>query len=173
MNLIRKYKEETEPLFRKVEAIRIPLAKHEIAGKEKLLAEAPGLGGVNKMTGSMYWRIVLSEREVTIIERRTLADRFLNVLSWFEEEEAALLLAKEQSVCAMNKGQRAKVTAAVETTKKTAPRPLDEILRTKGRGGRRNKHRAGEKNSKEPVLAPKGEWPLKDSLMIVPVSPKK
>src|SRR5262245_64522419 len=96
MNAIRKYKEKTELLFREVEAIRMPLAKHEVAGQEKLLAEAPGFGGVNKLTGSMYWHIALSEIEVTIIERRTLADQFLNILSWFEEEEAALLLEEEQ-----------------------------------------------------------------------------
>ena len=94
MTAIRNYKTQTEDLFREVEAIRMPLAKHEMAGKERLFAEAPGFGGVNKLTGSMYWQIVLSENTVTIIERRELADQFMGILSWHEEEEAALALAK-------------------------------------------------------------------------------
>jgi hypothetical protein len=84
---IRNYKASTDDLFREVEAIRMPLAKHEVVGKEKLFAEAPGYGGVNKLTGSMYWQIVLGENLVTIIERRALADRFLGIMSIYEEEE--------------------------------------------------------------------------------------
>jgi hypothetical protein len=199
MNTIRKYKEETEPLFREVEAIRMPLAKHEIAGNEKLLAEAPGFGGVSKLTGSMYWQIPLSENEVTIIERRTLADKFLN-MSWFEEEEAALLLAEKQEVRTTNKRRRRrrrprkKAAAAVEMSEATATEPLDEFIRTdketthdqqpangvsprrRGRRGgirnKRKKQRAAEESRPEPVIAPKGEWPWKDSLMVVPPEPR-
>jgi hypothetical protein len=85
---IREYKAKTDDLFREVEAIRIALAKHEVAGKEKLFAEAPGYGGVNKLTGSMYWQIVLAEDVVTIIERRELANKFLGIVSMNEEGEA-------------------------------------------------------------------------------------
>jgi hypothetical protein len=148
INAIRRYKENTEPLFREVEAIRMPLAKHEVAGKEKLFAEAPGFGGVNKLTGSMYWQIVLSENEVTIIERRTLADRFLNILSWFEEEEAALLLAEKQKVRTKKKRRRRRrheKAAAVVMSEATAP---------------------------ERVVAPKGAWPWKESLVVVPSEPR-
>jgi len=94
MTTIRDYKARTEDLFREVEAIRMPLAKHEMVGKERLFAEAPGFGGINKLTGSMYWQIVLSESTVTIVERRELADKFMGILSWHEEEEAALHLAQ-------------------------------------------------------------------------------
>jgi len=56
----------------------MPLAKHEIAGTKgaKLLAEAPGYGRVDTMTGSMYWQIVLTDGTVDVINRHSLADRF-------------------------------------------------------------------------------------------------
>src|SRR4051794_38954146 len=81
MKSIRDYRDATDELFRDVEAIRMPLAKHEIAGtnKVKLIAEAPGYGRVSYFTGSMYWQIVLADNTVTVIERRRLADKFLNL----------------------------------------------------------------------------------------------
>jgi hypothetical protein len=81
INSIRDYRDATDELFRDVEAIRMSLAKHEIAGtnKEKLIAEAPGYGRVSYFTGSMYWQIVLTDNTVTVVERRRLANKFLNL----------------------------------------------------------------------------------------------
>jgi hypothetical protein len=87
ISAIRNYKAQTDDLFREVEVIRMPLAKHEVAGKEKLFAEAPGYGGVNNLTGSMYWQIVVGDDTVTIIERRALANKFLGIMSIYEEGE--------------------------------------------------------------------------------------
>jgi co-chaperonin GroES (HSP10) len=73
---IREYRESIKGLFHDVEAIRIPLAKHEIAGNKNLIAEAPGYGRVDLLTGSMYWQIALSNGTVDVINRHSLADRF-------------------------------------------------------------------------------------------------
>lgn len=89
---IRDYWDATEDLFRDVEAIRMPLAKHEIAGtnKEKLIAEAPGYGRVSYFTGSMYWQIALTDNTVTVVERRRLANKFLNLKDEDDIDEDAV-----------------------------------------------------------------------------------
>lgn len=79
---IRDYREEIKHLFRDVEAIRLPLAKHEIAGtkNERFFAEAPGYGRVDTMTGSMYWQINPAEDGyVDLINRHKLADAFMSM----------------------------------------------------------------------------------------------
>jgi hypothetical protein len=230
MAAIRGYKESTEPLFRDVEAIRMPLAKHEVAGKEKLFAEAPGFGGVNKLTGSMYWQIVLAEDQVTIIERRRLADKFLGIKGEYEPEEEAEAgtekkessglseddrrwldqmfgpegPAKKQIAGTKRRRRREKsVQKPPNAVEAKGPPELDvegedinEFFRTayetaaehdlqpakkvgrkrkRRRGGRRNeqkKESASEVSPPERVVAPKGEWPWKDSLMVVPPEPR-
>jgi hypothetical protein len=158
MTALRNYKTKTEDLFREVEAIRMPLAKHEMVGKEKLFAEAPGFGGINKLTGSMYWQIVLSENSVTIIERRELADKFLGILSWHEEEDAALSLAEKNKKRVgrrrRRRGRKKKEAPsaeqnAVDPSIPSETEPVQEIaengdsphrrLRRGRRGGRRNR----------------------------------
>jgi hypothetical protein len=78
---IREYRDEIKHLFRSVEAIRLPLAKHEMAGSksEKFMAEAPGYGRVDTQTGSMYWQINLPDGYVDVINRHNLADGFMSM----------------------------------------------------------------------------------------------
>jgi hypothetical protein len=78
---IREYRDEIKHLFRDVEAIRLPLAKHEMAGSknEQFMAEAPGYGRVDTMTGSMYWQINLEDGYVDVINRHKLADAFMSM----------------------------------------------------------------------------------------------
>ena len=54
------------------------LAKLEIAGTkgQKFIAEAPGYGRVDTLTGSIYWQIVLTDGTVDVINLHSLADRF-------------------------------------------------------------------------------------------------
>jgi hypothetical protein len=90
---IRDYRESIKQLFRDVEAIRMPLAKHEIAGTKgpKFMAEAPGYGRVDTFTGSMYWQIVLTDGTVDVINRHSLADRFFGT----EKPKESALFADE------------------------------------------------------------------------------
>jgi hypothetical protein len=78
---IREYRDEIKHLFRHVEAIRLPLAKHEMAGSknERFMAEAPGYGRVDTLTGSMYWQINLGDGYVDVINRHKLADAFMSM----------------------------------------------------------------------------------------------
>jgi len=78
---VRAYFDETDGLFRSAEALRVTLAKHEVpkTGKYRLLAEAPGYGRVDQLTGSMYWFFNLKDGTVDRVDRRTLANDFLYV----------------------------------------------------------------------------------------------
>ncbi|MGD9656914.1 MAG: hypothetical protein AB7U61_04615 [Methylocystis sp.] len=65
----------THVLFGQLEFLRVALAKHQVSGKEKQLARAPGVGRVDMWTGSMSYelskgRIILGE-----LKRRDVADR--------------------------------------------------------------------------------------------------
>ena len=66
-------KNSSEPLFRKLEALRMSLAKHEIPGKQGSTALAPGYGRIDMTTGSIYWQVALSVTEIDIVSRKTLS----------------------------------------------------------------------------------------------------
>jgi hypothetical protein len=78
---VKAYYAETEGMFRNVEALRITLAKHEVpkTGKAQLLAEAPGYGRVDQLTGSMYWFFNLKDGTVDKVDRRLIANDFMHV----------------------------------------------------------------------------------------------
>jgi hypothetical protein len=78
---VKEYRNEVKHLFRDVEAIRLPLAKHEMAGtkSERFMAEAPGYGRVDTFSGSMYWQINLADGYVDVINRHKLADAFMSM----------------------------------------------------------------------------------------------
>lgn len=65
--------DNSELLFRRLEALRMTLAKHEIP-KSAAYAMAPGYGRIDMLTGSISWQVLLGEDEVDIISRRELAD---------------------------------------------------------------------------------------------------
>jgi hypothetical protein len=71
---LRKAVDRTEQLFRRIEALRISLAKHEMPGVKGSYAMAPGYGRIDMRTGSFYWQVVLRGDEVDIISRRSVAD---------------------------------------------------------------------------------------------------
>ena len=66
--------DQTETLFRRIEALRISLAKHEVPKSKGAFAMAPGYGRIDMSTGSIYWQIVLQGNQVDLVSRRTLAD---------------------------------------------------------------------------------------------------
>ena len=68
-----------EPVFRRVESLRITLAKHEIPKANGLVAFAPGYGRIDYLTGSIYWQIDLKDNTVDVINRRAVADELRRV----------------------------------------------------------------------------------------------
>ena len=66
--------DEIEPIFRRIEALRVTLAKHEIPKSKGLVAFAPGYGRIDYLTGSIYWQIDLKDDVVDVINRRSIAD---------------------------------------------------------------------------------------------------
>lgn len=79
VNGIRDYVKKTEELFNDVSLVRMSLAKHEIMDKNGFAAEAPGYGRMSYDTGAIYWQVVLKDENVTIVNRRRVADAFLGI----------------------------------------------------------------------------------------------
>jgi len=63
-----------EPLFRRIEALRMNLAKHEVPKMKGVPALAPGYGRIDLMSGSIQWQVDLGENVVDLISRRDIAD---------------------------------------------------------------------------------------------------
>lgn len=63
----------SEILFRRLATLRVTLAKHEIP-QDGGYALAPGYGRIDQSTGSIYWEVLLRNREVDILSRREIAN---------------------------------------------------------------------------------------------------
>jgi hypothetical protein len=89
-----------EPLFRRIEALRMNLAKHEVPKMKGVPALAPGYGRIDMTSGSMTWQVDLGNMEVDIVSRRSLADQLREIVvggpSASEREAAARKLAKKE-----------------------------------------------------------------------------
>lgn len=64
-----------EPLFRRIEALRMNLAKHEIPKLKGVPALAPGYGRIDLLSSSIQWQVDLGDNEVDLVSRRDLADQ--------------------------------------------------------------------------------------------------
>lgn len=65
-----------EPVFRRIEALRMNLAKHEVPkSKKNELAAAPGYSRIDGSDGSIYWMVDLGNNEVDMMSRRSLSDQ--------------------------------------------------------------------------------------------------
>lgn len=87
---IKAYRDKTEIMFRRLEGVRITLAKHEIPKTEKhqMIAEHPGYTRFDTVfTGSAYWQFTLKDDSVDIVERRAIANEFLRITEEAEPEE--------------------------------------------------------------------------------------
>lgn len=67
--------DRVEPLFRRIEALRMNLAKHEVPKMKGVPALAPGYGRIDMTSGSMVWQVDLGNRMVDMVSRRSLADQ--------------------------------------------------------------------------------------------------
>jgi hypothetical protein len=67
------------PMFRRLEALRIALAKHEVAKTNRkkaraLVALAPGYGRIDPLDGSIKWMFDYADGTTDIVSRREIAD---------------------------------------------------------------------------------------------------
>ena len=76
---LRKAVDRTERLFRRIEALRVSLAKHELPGVTGSFAMAPGYGRIDMGDGSIYWQLVLRGNEIDMVSRRRIADDCLRL----------------------------------------------------------------------------------------------
>jgi hypothetical protein len=90
----------TELTFRRIEAARLTLAKHEIPKSKRAYAVAAGYGRIDMTTGSIQWSIELGRNETELISRRDLADE-LRALA--EPNERILPVAVQAKVAAFER----------------------------------------------------------------------
>src|SRR5262249_10517237 len=69
-----------ERLFRRIEALRMSLAKHELPKAKGSLAMAPGYGRIDMENGSICWQVLLRNNEVDTLSGRTIADQCRKVI---------------------------------------------------------------------------------------------
>ena len=74
VRVLREAIDRTERLFRRIEALRMSLAKHELPGLKGSFAMAPGYGRIDMSDGSIYWLVVLKGNEVDTLSRRRIAE---------------------------------------------------------------------------------------------------
>jgi hypothetical protein len=87
---IRAYRDRTEVMFRRLEGVRITIAKHEIpkTGRYQMIAEHPGYTRFDTVfTGSAYWQFTLKDDTVDVVQRRDIANEFLRITEDPEREE--------------------------------------------------------------------------------------
>jgi hypothetical protein len=65
--------DRVDQVFRRIEALRMNLAKHEIKGKKKL-AIGPGYARLDESTGSLIWMVDLGDNNCDMFNRRDFAD---------------------------------------------------------------------------------------------------
>jgi len=71
---IESARKRIDPLFKRIDSLRINLAKHEIKGIRGSIAPAPGYGRIDMLDGSIYWMVDLGDNAVDIVSRRAIAD---------------------------------------------------------------------------------------------------
>ncbi len=76
---VRVAVDSSEILFRRIEALRVHLAKHEMPRQHGSRAAAPGYGRIDMLTGSIYWEVSLAQLEVDVVSRQGLSDECLRL----------------------------------------------------------------------------------------------
>jgi len=73
-SLVRNAFDSSEFLFRKIEALRVHLAKHEVPKVKGSIALGPGYGRIDASNGSICWHVLLRGNWADVISRRDIAD---------------------------------------------------------------------------------------------------
>ena len=71
---LRNDLKRTHVLFARMEYLRVSLAKHEVSGKAKMLAIAPGYGRINSWCGALDYELNNGRYILGYINRRDIAD---------------------------------------------------------------------------------------------------
>lgn len=74
VNQLSNALDRSERVFRRIEALRISLAKHEVPKSKGAYAMAPGYGRIDMTNGSIYWQITHRGNEIDVISRQRIAD---------------------------------------------------------------------------------------------------
>jgi hypothetical protein len=74
VSAVRTARDRVQTVFRKIEALRMNLAKHEIPKANGARARAPGYARVDPTSGSMSWEIDLGNRGVDAITRLDISN---------------------------------------------------------------------------------------------------
>jgi hypothetical protein len=71
----------SESVWRRLEELRVNLAKHQVPKSKGGFAMSPGYSRIDESTGSIYWQIDLGDKEVDIVSRQRISDQLLTQLS--------------------------------------------------------------------------------------------
>ncbi len=77
---MRNEKKRTHFLFRRLDALRVSLAKHEVKGKRNSIALAPGYGRINQWCGSLDYELENGQYSMGYVNRRDIADDIRGLL---------------------------------------------------------------------------------------------
>jgi hypothetical protein len=69
-----------QPLFRRIEALRMNLAKHEVPKMNGVPALAPGYGRIDQIDGSISWQVDLGDSSAELVSRRNIADELRSLV---------------------------------------------------------------------------------------------
>jgi hypothetical protein len=67
-------KDAVQPVMRRIEELRIALAKHEVRGASGVRAHAPGYARIDVISNSLVWMVVKKDGYSEMISRRSLPD---------------------------------------------------------------------------------------------------
>lgn len=82
-------KDHVDQAFRRIEALRMNLAKHEIKGR-KQLAIGPGYARLDESAGSLIWMVDLGDNNCDMFNRRDFADELrVAVIGHVRQEDEA------------------------------------------------------------------------------------
>jgi hypothetical protein len=70
----------THILFGQLEALRVAIAKHEVAGRRNSVALRPGYGRINQWTGSLDYELENGKYSMGYVSRRDIADGIRGLL---------------------------------------------------------------------------------------------
>lgn len=74
LNRISRDRKRMHIAFRRIEALRMNLAKHEVPGKKGSIANMPGYGRINRWCGSLDYELSIGRYVLGTISRRDIAD---------------------------------------------------------------------------------------------------
>lgn len=77
---VRSAWEMIDPLFERIDLLRVNLAKNEISGSGQTVAPLSGCGRIDLSDGSLYWVVDWGDDAVDIVSRRNISDRLRSIL---------------------------------------------------------------------------------------------